>query len=138
MASKPAGQVPSAASKATWVRWLALSMLRPSQQLWNLKVRTTSLPDGHSGYLSLSCRSSKPVQLQEALALAGPFTKAFASPVMMRRRRGIATTLLFGLPTNVSVAALAVTIWPELPSVPPPGLSASRSCLPFCRRSTGQ
>lgn len=46
------GQLPSAAAKATWVRWLALSLLRPSQQLWNVKVRTTSLPVGQSGYLS--------------------------------------------------------------------------------------
>jgi hypothetical protein len=138
IASKPAGQLPSGAAKATCVRWLALSMFRPSQQLWNLKVRTTSLPEGQSGYLSLSCRSSNPVQLQDALALAGPLTKALASPVMMRSSRGIAVTLERGLPSKVSVTCFAVTICPAFPSMPPPGEPASRSCLPFCSRSTGQ
>ncbi len=138
MGRKPDGQAPAASANATWVRWLALSMLRPSQQLWNLKVRTTSLPCGHSGYLSFSCRSSKPVQLQEALALAGPFTNALASPVMMRSSRGMAVTLSRGLPTKSSVTCFGVTISPALPSMPPPGFWASCSCVPFCRRSTGQ
>src|ERR1044072_5783141 len=93
MALKPFPHAPWAPAKATCVRGLALSVLRPSQQLWNLNVRTTLLPLGHSGYLSLSWRFSKPVQLQEALALAVPLVKALASPVMMRRHFGIATTL---------------------------------------------
>ncbi len=138
MGRNPDGQVPAAFAKATWVRWLALSMLRPSQQLWNVKVRTTSLPRGHSGYLSFSCRSSKPVQLQDALALAGPLTNDLASPVMMRSSRGMAVTLSRGLPTNVSVTCFGVTISPALPSMPPPGDVASCSWVPFCRRSTGQ
>ncbi len=138
MAWKPPGQEPSAAAKATWVRWLALSMLRPSQQLWNLKVRTTSLPSGQSGYLSFNCRSSRPVQLQDALALAVPLTKAFASPVMMRSSRGIAVTSPVGLPWKVSVTSFGVTISPALPSIPPPGELASCSWVPFCRRRTGQ
>ncbi len=41
MARKPLGQAPLAWAKATWVRWLALSVFWPSQQLWNLNVRTT-------------------------------------------------------------------------------------------------
>ncbi|SCD36767.1 hypothetical protein GA0115245_12038 [Streptomyces sp. di188] len=135
---KPDGQLPSASVNAMCVRWLALSMLRPSQQLWKANERTTSLPSGHSGYLSFSCRSSNPVQLQEALALAGPLTKDLASPVMMRSSRGIAVTSAFGLPTKVSVTSFGVTISPTLPSMPPPGDWASCSSVPFCRRSTGQ
>ncbi len=138
MALNPAGQAPSACANATWVRWLALSMLRPSQQLWNLKVRTTSLPCGHSGYRSFSCRSSNPVQLQDALALAVPLTNALASPVMMRSSRGMAVTSPRGLPSKVRVTSCGVTISPALPSMPPPGELASCSCVPFCRRSTGQ
>ncbi len=138
MGRNPSGQLPSAAAKATWVRWLALSMLRPSQQLWKVKVRTTSLPEGHSGYLSFTCRSSKPVQLQEALALVSPLTNAFASPVMMRSSRGISVTLPRSLPSKVSVTSAGVTISPALPSMPPPGDWASCSTVPFWSRSTGQ
>ncbi|CAM5589003.1 hypothetical protein SHIRM173S_01288 [Streptomyces hirsutus] len=111
---KPDGQLPWASTNAMCVRWLALSMLRPSQQLWKSKVRTTSLPCGHSGYLSASCRSSKPVQLQDALALAGPLTKDLASPVMMRSSLGMAVTSPCGLPTKVSVTSLGVTISPTV------------------------
>ncbi len=135
---KPDGQLPAASVNAMCVRWLALSVLRPSQQLWNLKVRTTSLPCGHSGYLSFSCRSSRPVQLHEALALAGPLRNDLASPVMMRSSRGMAVTLPRGFPWKVSVTCLGVTISPALPSMPPPGESASCSWVPFWRRRTGQ
>src|ERR1044072_1487865 len=139
MALKPLGQLPLASAKATCVRGLALSMFLPAQQLWYLNVRTTSLPDGQRGYLSFSCTLfSKPVQLQEALALAGPFVNALASPVMMRRNFGIATTLPRGLPTKDRVDDLAVRILPMLPSAPPPCLPASNSLVPSCRRSTGQ
>lgn len=41
---------------------------------------------------------SKPVQLQWALAFLVPLVNALASPVMIRRKRGIATTLPVGLP----------------------------------------
>src|SRR3954454_20626076 len=102
MALKPLVHAPSAPANATCVRWLALSVFRPSQQLWNVSDRTTRLPWGHSGYLSLSWRFSKPVQLQEALALAVPLVKDLASPVMMRRNFGIAATLPTALPRKVS------------------------------------
>ncbi|EKX68107.1 hypothetical protein STRIP9103_09480 [Streptomyces ipomoeae 91-03] len=89
--------------------------------------------------MSFNCTLfSKPVQLHEALALAVPLTNALASPVMMRRNLGIATTLPRGLPTKSKVAFLAVRIRPVLPSAPPPCLSASNSLVPSCRRSTGQ
>lgn len=110
IARKPSAHPPSASAKTTWVRWSALSMFRPSQQLWNLNVRTTRLPAGHRGYLSLSCRSSKPVQLQDALALATPLVNDMASPVMIRRKRGISTTLPTGLPRNVSETEAGVWI----------------------------
>jgi hypothetical protein len=48
-ATNPPGQQPVAASaKAMWLRWLPLSMFRPSQQLWKRNVRTTLLPLGHT------------------------------------------------------------------------------------------
>src|SRR6185312_13343293 len=89
LALKPFGQLPSAWTNATWLRWLALSVFCPSQQLWKLDVRTSWLPSGHSTYLSVDCRSSKPVQLYEVLAFLRPLVNALASPVMMRMSFGI-------------------------------------------------
>src|SRR5213592_1191882 len=107
MALKPPAQLPCASANATCVRWLALSMFWPSQQLWNLNERTTLLPWGQIGYCVVNCTLfSKPVQLQCALAFARPLVVVFASPVMIRRNFGIATTLLFGLPTNLICACL--------------------------------
>ena len=57
---------------------------------------------------------------------------------MMRRAVGIATTLPFLLPTNFSCAWAGWRILPTLPSLPPPSLFWSKSCVPSCRRSTGQ
>src|SRR5690606_29459879 len=122
---------------ATWLRWLALSMFWPSQQLWNSKMRTTWLPRGQSGYLSVSLRFSKPVQVQKLLAFAVPFVNDLASPVMMRRNFGGATTLLVGLPRKVRVTEVGRRIRPTLPSRPPPGWLWSNSRVPTSR-STGQ
>src|SRR3954469_12868253 len=110
IASKPFGQAPLLGSaNASCVRWLALSMFLPSQQLWKAKVRTTLLPCGQSGYCSVSWTlSSKPVQLQCALAFARPLVVVLASPVMMRRNCGIATTLPDGLPTYLISACTGV------------------------------
>ncbi len=114
-------------------------MFWPSQQLWKANERTTSLPSGQIGYLSVSWTlSSKPVQLKCALALAGPLVKALASPVMMRRNFGIATTLPAALPTYLISACLAWMILPALPSLPPPSLFWSKSCVPSWTRTTGQ
>ncbi len=129
-ARKPSGQEPSSWTKAMWSRWLALSMFWPSQQLWKLTVRSTWLPSGHSGYLSVTCRSSKPEQLQEALALASPLVKDLASPVMTRRNFGIATTSPCRLPTNLIRASAGLRILPMLPSAPPPWSFASNSSVP--------
>ncbi|GAA2222424.1 hypothetical protein GCM10010104_11320 [Streptomyces indiaensis] len=72
------------------------------------------------------------------VGVAPPFALAFASPVMMRRKRGMATTLVAGLPTKVRLADVGVRILPTLPSAPPPGLPASALSTPARSRSTGQ
>ena len=77
---------------------------------------------GRSGTCSVSCTvSSKPVQLQCALALARPLVKALASPVMMRRNCGIAMTLLLR-------AADVLDLRPAGPS------GSCRRCPPCHRR----
>src|SRR6476660_1074581 len=114
-----------------WVRWLALSALVPSQQLGKFRVRTTRLPCGHSGYLSVSWRFSKPVQLHDALALATPLVKDLASPMMTRRVDGIAVTLDVGLPPKTSCTEVACRMVPVLPS-------ASGASLAERVRRTGQ
>ncbi len=126
-------------ANATWVRWLALSVFaRPSSS----GRRTSAPPDcprGQIGYLSLSWRFSKPVQLQEALALASPLVNAFASPVMIRRKRGIA-----GDPADGGADELqrhlgrCLDLTDVLVPPPPPSASTSASFCPFCSRSTGQ
>src|SRR5918912_1192272 len=112
IALKPFGQTPLAGSaKATCVRWLALSMFCPSQQLWKANVRTTLLPCGQIGYCVVSWTLfSKPVQLQCALALARPLVVVLASPVMIRRNCGIAVTLMVGMPTYLISAWTGVRI----------------------------
>src|SRR3954454_5505375 len=94
----PSGQVPVFLSgNVMWVRWLALSVLVPSQQLGSTRMRWTWLPRGHSGYFVVS-RLPNPVQVHWARALAGPLVVALASPVMILMKRGMATTLLVALP----------------------------------------
>src|SRR4051812_33599762 len=90
--------LPSGSAKTMCERWFALSVFFPSQQFWNSAIRSTLLPAGQSGYFVVVTRFSKPVQLHLALALAPPLVAALASPVMMRRNRGIAVTLARGLP----------------------------------------
>src|SRR3954447_270822 len=115
MARKPAGQVPVVLSaKATWLRWLALSMFLPSQQPGKSWIRVTRLPRGQIGYLSDS-RSVKPEQVQVARAFAGPRLVGFASPVSSRRNRGIGVTLLVALPRYSILTAAGRTMPPVLP-----------------------
>ena len=80
-----------------------------------------------------------PEQVQWALAFGsfGPLVTAFASPVMTRRKRGIATTFAARLPRNGSVTEVGVRIVPMLPSAPPPGAPASSPAVRMSR-STGQ
>ncbi|CAO0828815.1 hypothetical protein SMICM17S_12314 [Streptomyces microflavus] len=70
--------------------------------------------------------------------MASPLVNAFASPVMIRRKRGIAVTLPTGEPTNFRVTWDGVWISPVFWSLPPPSALTSSSSCPFCRRSTGQ
>src|SRR5687767_13691165 len=94
----PSGQSPVLLSaKAMWARWLSLSVLRPSQQLGKSCTRITWLPAGQMTYLSDN-RSAKPLQVQVARALAGPRLVGLASPVIILRNLGMATTLLVALP----------------------------------------
>src|SRR5690242_7574490 len=106
MATNPAGQAPVVLSaKATWVRWLVLSMFLPSQQPGKSCTRSTFRPAGQIGYLS-ERRSVKPEQIQVARALAGPRLVGLASPVSSRRNLGIGVTLLVALPRySISTAA---------------------------------
>ena len=138
MAWKPCGHWPVRSSaKATWSRWLALSVFCPSQQPAKSRMRTSRLPSGHNGYLSVNARSSNPVHVHRALAFARPFVTAFASPVAMRRNRGIAVTVLRGLPRNSRRTSLGSMMLPMLPSA---RLCSARSELssPLRSRRTGQ
>src|SRR4051794_10960674 len=112
----PAGQAPVFGSgKTMWVRWLALSVFLPSQQLGKSCTRMTRLPLGQMTYLSES-RSVKPLQVQLARALAGPRLVGFASPVMAFRNFGIATTWLVGLPRYSMVTLTGWTMPPMFPA----------------------
>src|SRR5260370_33402934 len=89
----PWGQIPlAAAGKTMCVRWLALSMFVPSQQLGKSRMRSTLLLPGQSGYFVV-VRSSKPVQVHWALALTPAWLAALALTVMARRNDGIAATV---------------------------------------------
>src|SRR5256885_13663513 len=103
MALVPAGQAPLLSGNTTWVRWLALSMFLPSQQLAKSSTRCSGLPRGQIGYLVVN-RLVKPVQVHFALPLAPPLIAAFASPVMSRMNVGIATTLDCALPRKRMLA----------------------------------
>nr|BFE88262.1 hypothetical protein GCM10020093_108630 [Planobispora longispora] len=80
------------------MRWLALSVFCPSQQLGKSRIRMTRLPRGQSGYLSVSTRLVNPLQVHWARAFAPPLVAALASPVISLRNRGIAVTLATGFP----------------------------------------
>src|SRR5687768_14076929 len=116
MALKPCGHAPVCLSaSATWSRWLALSAFLPSQQPAKSCTRMTLLPFGQITYLSES-RSSNPLQVHVARALAGPRLVGFASPTTIFRNFGIAVTLLVALPRYSIFAWAGRTILPTLPT----------------------
>src|SRR5690348_18471031 len=138
MALKPAGQAPVVASaNATCVRWFALSRSTPFEQAAHSCTRWTSWPRGHSTYWVALNRLGVPEQVQWALEFAGPLVMVFASPVTIRRNRGMGTTLAWALPRNWIDTALGAMILPRLPSAPPPGWSASSPSV-VVSRMTGQ
>src|SRR3954470_5876490 len=95
------------------VRWLALSVFWPSQQLGKVWIRSTLLPSGQIGYLSVS-RFSKPVQVHAARAFLVALVAGLASPVRARRNFGMAVTLPAGLPRKVMPALAGRWIAPSL------------------------
>src|SRR5882757_1780406 len=118
------------------VRWLAESVFLPSQQDGKCMIRSTALLLGHTGYLLVK-RFSKPVQVQVALALAGPLVTSLASPMIDRRNCGSAVTLLAPPLVNLIVAEVGSTRRPMLPASGPGWVLAVplASCL---IRMTGQ
>src|SRR3954449_13004598 len=78
-ALNPLAHRPNWSGNTMCVRWLALSVFFPSQQLGNVWMRLTLLFCGQIGYLSVT-RFSNPVHVQLARSLAGPLVETFASP----------------------------------------------------------
>src|SRR5690242_137280 len=103
MALVRAGQAPVLCGNTTCVGWLALSMCLPSQPRGKSRVRWTLRPRGQIGYCC-EVRLVKPVQVHLALALAPPLIAALASPVMIRRNCGMATTLDTAFPCHTREA----------------------------------
>src|SRR4029453_5603564 len=138
MALKPSGQAPVVESaNVTCVRWVGLSRSVPFQQPAKSCTRWTSCPLGHTTYCVALNRLVVPEQVQWALEFAGPLVMVFASPVTIRRNRGMGTTLAWALPRNWIDTALGAMILPRLPSAPPPGWSASSPSV-VMSRMTGQ
>src|SRR6266511_291208 len=131
----PFGHCPLSAGNTMCVRWLALSVSFPFQQLGNSRTRRTP-PPGQIGYLVVT-RLSKPRHVHCARALVGPLVPAFASPVIARMKRGIGTTLAWALPRKSSCTETGRRILPSLPSTPPPPAFASAPTASR-RRRTGQ
>src|SRR3954469_6926278 len=117
------------------VRWLVLSVFLPSQQLGKVWIRSTLLPSGQIGYLSVS-RFSKPVQVHAARGFFVPLTDGFASPGRARRNFGIAVTWPAGLPRKVMPTFAGRWISPSLSgssllaSAPGSGLAVAPPLLP--------
>src|SRR4051812_22256664 len=59
-ATVPAAHLPAASGNRMCVRWLALSVLLPSQQLANSAIRVKPRPFGQSVYLSVLIRFVNP------------------------------------------------------------------------------
>src|SRR5438067_2362630 len=95
------------------VRWLVLSVFLPSQQLGKSWMRSTLLPPGQIGYLSM-IRFSNPVQVHAGRVFFVPLTAGLASPESAFRNCGIAVTASAALPRKVRIACSGSMIVPSL------------------------